>query len=611
MIRGYLLRYLAGVAEGQRPLAAGDRLPVLLRPWVMSRATQVVSRCELATEQAGNEAHVHRLAYLVARGKEAPNPNDVVAVSEWFTAHRELRVEQGALLSLLLGAAAALVLVAAAIGSWTQLQLRTRTEPEAAGQEVAVAAAISEPTPGVPPALEVSFRDALPKWLVALDAESRDPGRVISAAVESQHVSLVSGVERENAALTLPLSDFLTEVERYARGQSGAERAHEVRALLGRLDDALVSAQVPYYIDADLLASATGDRRRVFVSTYKIRRRRSFASDEKRVVAFELVRLDTLNFAQSQLGYTRPEIPYALVLNERVEDFLVTRALPSMHSVDESTIVRDYHTDLHTEWVTPLEAAFHEDLRAEAATLLQKPALTDLAAAVVKRKYAFTELIAELRRGGVVLEPPLSYAYDSSFLVSRQAHLPVGLARAAHQAQQVLAVGALRAAYERLEESYLVSIAQHEAQHRLDFEAHRLAGIPGALAHYTGHRELDAPVDPMAERTNAELSAYLSQVAREPARARTVLISIIAFVMSRHDWGRPECYAALVIFDELARKLRIAHEAFVVDHQIERRELARVYSALRTHTGDDLSRAALAVWRDLYGMELPRLEQVD
>lgn len=607
MLRGYVLRYLARVASGGDRLSAAAALPAVVRGLVVARAKKVVATCGLETEHGGNEAHVHRLAYLVVRGKEPPNANDIATVETWFATHRDPRGEARAALSLGVGATAALVLAGAGVGGWTYLRSLPRTElgppPVAASDPVTLEA---EAAPE--PALQPFFRDALPNWVVALDRESAGRPSAPSDDVASHHAALVAALVDESPALSPSLAGFLDAAESYSHGDAGPEGASAITNSLVLFDDALAEASEPFYVDAVLTESIVGDRRRVLASTYAVSERRRFVSGDRHVTSLELTRLDTLSFEQSLLGYTRPEVRYALVLTERVEDFLITQALPSMHAVEESVIVRGYEDETHTEWVTPLETAFHEDLRTEGMQVISERALIDLAAAIVRRKLAIAAMSSELRGDGVELGAPSRYAYDTTRLDGYASRVLPATVREVRQSQQALASPVLRAAYDQLEEAYLASIARHEAQHRLDYEDDRIVAVPDALAEHTGRTESEDRVNNLAERSNAELSAYLSQVAREPARARTHLVFIAAFVMNRREWGRPESYAALVIFETLATQLGIAHQPFVVGSRIVRGEVARVYMAARARSGDELSRAARDGWRALYGTDLAPLE---
>ena len=114
-----------------------------------------------------------------------------------------------------------------------------------------------------------------------------------------------------------------------------------------------------------------------------------------------------------------------------------------------------------------------------------------------------------------------------------------------------------------------------------------------------------------AERANAELSAHLSQIAREPNLAFTNLLQVAVFAMNRRTWGNPYSYAAIVIHEALAQQFGITHAPLIQGRRIQRGELANIYLALRTHSGEELSQAAQRAWRALYGVDLPPLTPME
>src|SRR5690606_10578122 len=126
---------------------------------------------------------------------------------------------------------------------------------------------------------------------------------------------------------------------------------------------------------------------------------------------------DSLNFERSLLGYTRPEVRYALVLTDRIERMLIEDMLPSIHSASDSVIVRGYEDEAGIEWVISFEEWAHEDLRAETELVIREALgrrrpLEELAAAIVARRNAIIAANQALRARGVVLREPDAYEYD-------------------------------------------------------------------------------------------------------------------------------------------------------------------------------------------------------
>jgi len=613
VLGGFELRYLAAVAGGADFPVAARTIPSIVRGMAARRARRRVSEVMLASSHADDVRHVHRVAYLRAIDREPPNHDDKAAIERAFTEHRSEARERRAPL-VLAGSALGIAAVIALGG--VGYRLATRPAPRVVLPSTtadvplptAAAADQAEEAPAHP--LDRVLREALPEWVIALDAESAGRPREAPRDVAGRHADVLTALAAAHASEDLATSfrTLLEVSERYSREDFPDGEAEITRALVA-VDDALARAEAPYYVDGVVVQiwSAT-PRRRVLMSTFRVRDRHVFASGERRITALDLDRIDPLSFERTLLGYTRPDVRYGLVLAARVEDYLVTEALPAMHAAEESVIVRGYEDEPDASWVTPFETAVHEILREEASRLASPESVRALAAAVARRRRAFESFSTELEDQGMRLSSPGTYHYDLLAVSGALGSVDTNTRQEVREAQSALQAAGLEATYRAIESAELLSIARHEAQHRVDYEDDRLVAVPDALAAYTGRTESEDQVNRLAERSNAELSAYLSQVAREPERARSHLVQISRFVMNRDAWGMPESYAALVIFETLARELGISHGALVVARRIQRGELAAIFLAARGRSGAEIAGAASRSWSELYGVELPPLE---
>ncbi len=226
-------------------------------------------------------------------------------------------------------------------------------------------------------------------------------------------------------------------------------------------------------------------------------------------------------------------------------------------------------------------------------------ALDRLADAVVRRRNAVAIVSGSLE--GVELREPWRYDYDVSRLSLRGEVDREGI-RALRRAEADLHRDDVLRAWSLLVEARARSVAEHEVQHRLDYEDDRLIAVPEVLSRYTGETEALDGANRRAERANAELSAYLSQIAQRPDLARTSLVHVASFIMNRHSWGMPEAYSAVALFEALADEAAITHRALIAERRIDRGEAARLYAELRE--SEDLSALAARTWQRLYGAEL-------
>lgn len=612
MIRGFSLRYLARLAEGASIPEAKKSLPFYASALALSSAKKRAVAAAFSTDRADDSRHVHRLAYLLAVGQEATNPNDVEAVKQAYAKHRNIAAEARAPLVFALSC---ITLLATCIGAYATYRYVTRRQVLAPPAPVLADQNALTPPPAAPieeaHPLAPLFTEAFPHWVVALDAESSSRPREAPLDVEGTHAAVLALLADEPSLLA-PATRFLDQAEGFVRthreGASFNEDESAVTESLVLLNDAIADAQLPFYVDAYLVQ--VGDRRRALASTYRITARRNFRSGEREITSLDLTRLDTLSFEQALLGYTRPDVRYALVLTAQMEEHLVQQVLPAMHSPDESVMVVGYEDERDTTWLTPYENAAHEDLRREHAAILNDTAIGAVAAAVARRRHAYDALQGEVE-GTFILQPLPTYTYDlhalEGVLMRAQPHTRQEL----REAQSAMLAPALNASFQTLRQTTLHSVALHECQHRIDYEDDRVVNVPEMLAAYVGRTESETRVNRLAERANAELSAHLSQIAREPNLAFTNLLQVAVFAMNRRTWGNPYSYAAVVIHEALAQQFGITHAPLIQDRRIQRGELANIYLALRAHSGEELSQAAQRAWRALYGVDLPPLTPME
>jgi hypothetical protein len=156
----------------------------------------------------------------------------------------------------------------------------------------------------------------------------------------------------------------------------------------------------------------------------------------------------------------------------------------------------------------------------------------------------------------------------------------------------------LAARSETLGELVLACVRRHEARHGMDLERDTPLRMPTALATVLGgHGGGDA----FALRARAELAAYTTQIASDPAIPQLALWNLASLALHRDRWGSPESYVAVVVIEGLARHagggLRLPS---VRGGQLDKRQLAEVALPLASLPDDQLRAAARALWQELY-----------
>ncbi|MGE3633385.1 MAG: hypothetical protein AB7P00_26025, partial [Sandaracinaceae bacterium] len=611
-LQGYVLRFLADAAAGASSEAGVRRVPGLLRGVVRKRANTHVVAASFDTARADDVAHTHRMAYLRAIGVPTIDSDDPEGVRRTFEESRRLATEGRAPVALGVGASLVIgIAVAASVGGYLATHRPPPTPPAADPTErrsLEEILGMEDESDAHP--LRDLFRHGLPDYVVALDRRSAGHERPAPDDVVSRRAAVLERLD--GTTIQEPMRGVLAAAEGFVDREDGQDDANWLNQLV-LLHDALEREEVPFFVDAVLRTSYRG-RRRLLMSSWDVHARRTFRSGELTIRALEIARLDNLDFESSLLGYTRPESRYALIVRDEIEQFLVEDVLPSVHALEDSVIVRGYEDETGIGWVTEFEGWAHDDLRRESEAIVSAAMPNDLplnhlAAAVVRRRNAVAALSSALP--GVRLREPSAWVYDVEHVAGLAGQAARPAVAELREAERAVHAEDTTRAYEILLDARAASVAEHEAQHRLDYESDRLVTVPQVLARYTGDTEELERVNRWAERANAELSAYLAQIARRSSLAWTSFIHVASFLMSRPSWRMPEAYAAAALIESLADDAGIAHVDLIRDRTVNRAEVTRIYGALRSRSAEDLSALAARTWSRLYATDLPPLALVE
>ena len=177
--------------------------------------------------------------------------------------------------------------------------------------------------------------------------------------------------------------------------------------------------------------------------------------------------------------------------------------------------------------------------------------------------------------------------------------------------QQTLTTDKMAAAFAKVHSHLAQSVERHEAQHRLDLSGTYVLPMPKELEDYVGELPEGYLGEPgLASGALAELSAYLSELGRDPLTTQINLGMLAGYLFNRRAWGMGECYAALVVFEVLADAHKIEHTPFVERRKIQQAEVARVYLKLAALPSEELTASASKAWEKLFGRPLPELELI-
>ena len=624
MVTAHVLSVLAaiGTSAPERArdarVAAYRKVPVALRGVVRTRVTRVVSDAIFATPHGDDEAHVHRLAYLTVLRIEPEGPGDrdaVRAAFEQARAQHGARERPSVIRSLAIGALL-LVLPGLTLGYWLwprdpYATLHASLPPSAAAYREG-----GRPASGTD-AQRALFRDRFPEFVIALNRWSAGLANGETAAGEAVDRAAVdreaaATVAEARVALGPEIGSYLQAVidQSIAIVETEGSLGHLASAHVASvdaLDASLAEAGLGFYVDAEI-SSDTGGRHRVYLSTFTVENVALYQSGDHVVRALRLRRLDTLTFARAVLGFTRPEVRDALVLMDPLEDHLVTSIVPALAEGGAMPIA-DARDVIGRELVDTLGREAGEAVREEARGWMGGDAspAAELGAVLARRRAFFEAWGERLARDGIVLRAPDTYVLDPE----RYAQLARTLTPPERRDLDALAeeLGEERhmITYRAIEGRFVASIERHEVQHRLDFLMGTLSVVPPALEALTGPVREGDWVNALARRANAEHSAYLTELARDPSIVRANLALLTRNLFDERLWGSAECYAALVIVEGLAARTGITHAPLIVSRTIDRAEVGRVFLALIELVDAALRGHAQALWESSYARSLPPL----
>jgi hypothetical protein len=288
-----------------------------------------------------------------------------------------------------------------------------------------------------------------------------------------------------------------------------------------------------------------------------------------------------------------------------VERDLVTQILPAIPD-GELMSLTDGDTELSREdWVARVQKAGASIIRKHYAALQGdvRAAAERLGPLLARRRTLLSEWNKALRGDRTVLRMPRRLVPEADYTTELHLRVPSTELREWDSLHDELLGGERLEDFEMVRESYIRSVERHEVQHRIDYSAERLE-IPELVAYRLGgvsrmgHKTNSVPMG-----TTAELSAYLAQIADDPAPL-LALVTMSRICLSKYTNRTTHGLSALIALEAIARELGVDTEK-EIGRVVSRKELAALVEKLGKTPPQLLRKATRDAYRTLFGEALP------
>lgn len=455
------------------------------------------------------------------------------------------------------------------------------------------------------------FEKALPDFVIALDAweganvasnieeELRvQRGKVVAAATEA-------GMHEGAIAKLGELLDTCIAAKSAPESKLD-DAADQVFKDTQELNNAVATSGLGFFVDVEVLSRDSNVS--VLLFSFEVDRVVLYRSEGRDVRTLRVRRLDNLNWAYNLLGFTSPERDDAVVLDDKVDGHLL-KLLPLLAPDSALDPFELEAKDTYTEWFLTVRA---RAVRVVAAELRKAgPQVLKLGELVAKRYeiYRGWNKLLAARKMSVELPTSLEISWDyRRQMEGLTTHSSMDKLDAI---QDKLTSENMRETFALAQDHFAQSVERHETQHRLDLAGLYTLPMPEELAAYVG--ELPGGYQGeggLASGALAEMSAYLSELARDPLTPHINLTLLTRYLLNRSASGMSESYAALAIFEGLAAELHLEHPPLVARRRINRAAAAELYLAFTDLDSDTLQDASMTLWHRYFGRDLPVLELI-
>lgn len=546
--------------------------------------------CDAAQLAAPASEHVMRLAALGLANRPA-NPADVAGVEAAYAQLGKRRMPRLPIVTLF----SVLALAALVTGGVFYVQRSLEKPSRTYARKLPPPSADAFKQGGVP-LRDAAIDKLLTRELTNLVVEggrARDGASNLEAVLGTLHApdaflkygvpltkawdNLLAVFERSVEAARKPI----TQRDYDLLAEAGRDVSHELQAAgLGYVLEGRFKGGFPY-LQAYRVEEVT------FVTTNGAPRR-----------VLSIRRLDKLNTSYAVLGMHSEDLDPVLHL-ERIDENVATDVMPVL--ADGVSYPLGDREWLLTEPGKSLAAKIGDVVRREYKTALGKDAkaVDEIAKLLGKRNDIVDEWRDHLLRKKIYFMRTETLFLPPNLLEQLEDVTPNYQRNRVREYEERLAAIEAPRIHARIHDLVAGSVRRHEAQHGFDYDRDTELRYPQALQDFLGSpHDAEGNAVRIVRSARAELSAYLSQVANDPVTPQATLWHLGSMLFHRDERGTGEYYAAIVLFEGLARHLGSPKRE---SRYVTRELLAPMALTIANASADQLRGAAKALWNELYG----------
>ena len=571
-----------------------------------------------ASGQPEAVCHCMKVASLRVAGTAAPLAHDREAVAAAYAGLPRLLPHRRT--PWVTGLAAMLVVVVAVAAVWMLAQTpgtkgdRARRRAAPAMSSPVAGAFIMGGVPLVDETLAAVLGERLPTLVIATDrlANVHAQSSVASAdqaAATAARVALSTQLRDEpwfvsrGGALHAAWLAVLDSLDVWATEKSPSrartrEIIDDVVAHARALSDQFAALGVGYYLEGDGFGSGAVAHAVLYAYRVEYVAFVDVGGHGRRVLS--LRRIDKLNLQRAMLGMESATLGDPMVLLDQIDEHVVTQLLPTLVAGARYDI-GDPDWQMAVDGDGSLRGRVGAAVRSElAAALGQHSVAAQAVARLIVERRTMLEAIAEtLRPRGISMNFPDEIFVGEGYLDSLDGSISHSQGDRLTEIETELAQLDAAALAHELQQVVVATVRRHEAQHGVD----GTEGLPypKVVELHVGPEEISDRENSHGTSVNAELSAYLSQIANDPVTPTLAFWSLARHAFSEVTWGRAESYVAVIVVEGLAQQMHIASPGPAIhDGQIDRQRLSQVALAVSAATPNALRQAAAALWAELY-----------